>query len=671
MGDPCKWFVEWRGGPSGAASSAASILTLALAATSTWADVRLPAFVGDNMVLQRDQDLRITGTATPGESVRVTFRGETAVAVAAAKGCWSVRLRRQAAGGPYEMVVSGRNTLKLTNILVGDVWIASGQSNMEFSLSDSAQGAAAVAAARDPGIRLFRVPHDVSSLAQHDVLPAAWQESSPSAAADFSAVAFLFARELRALHHVPIGVIESAWSGSSIESWMSAQSLRQFPEYAHRLRALETITPQNESTYRTYANVKARWNAAHRAEDRGMVEGRALWADPAFDATPWPLIDVPRPDSAWGVDFDGFDGTVWLRRDVEIPRAFSGLDLELHLGAPFRNAEVFYDGKPIEAVAPDAGTYRVIGERVHSGRTVLAQRLTGSNGYLMLSGKPQDVYARAREARLPLAGLWSYHTGADLTDLPKLVLLGTQDGFPGVAVLSNAMIEPFAATSIKGVIWYQGESNVGAPDLYRRLFPALIQDWRRRWHAEIPFLFVQLAGYGSDPHEPGDSSWAELREAQQGALLLPRTGMASAVDLGDSVNVHPKNKLDVARRLARAARRVAYGENTVASGPEFRSMRLEADRLRVRFAQTAHGLVVHDRYGYPRGFAIAAKEGPFMWAHATIDGNDVLIWNDAVRRPSRVRYGWANTPDGDLYNSEGLPAVPFRSDRPADYNREN
>lgn len=647
----------------GAALGITLFVGLMLAGESR-ADVKLPQLVGDNMVLQRDQELRIWGWASPGESVRVRFRGMSVNTRAAADGRWSTKLKPQAAGGPYEMLIAAHNTLKLSNILIGDVWVASGQSNMEFSLKEADGGAAAIGTAVDSAIRLIRLPHVASTRPQGDVLPCAWKVAAPGTVADFSAVAYLFAVQLRARYHVPIGVIESSWGGTYAESWMSAQALQPFPDYAARLQQLRSFSSKDEADYAAYVAEKAGWDREHRTEDRGTANGHPIWADPNLDTGGWAPLDLPRPDSAWGTDFDSYDGTVWYRHEISVPPEGAGKDLELHLGSAFQRVQVYYDGEQVATVSSNAGFYRVSGDRVHAGRGVIAQRLTGSSGYIMISGKSEDLYALAGGTRIPLAGPWLHRTGADLTTLPKPPALAPFYGFPGIAVHFNAMIEPLTPFHIKGVIWYQGESNVGAAELYGRLFPALIADWRSHWGADFPFLFVQLAGYSSDPADPGEAPWAELREAQQAALALPHTGMATAVDIGNAEDVHPKNKQDVALRLALVAGKVAYGEDVVASGPTFRSMQIEGKQIHVHFDHAGSGLLVKDRYGYPRGFAVAPRGGPFRWAKATVEGADVVVSSDEVPEPVAVRYGWANTPDVNLYNREGLPVIPFRSDGP-------
>jgi sialate O-acetylesterase len=279
-------------------------------------------------------------------------------------------------------------------------------------------------------------------------------------------------------------------------------------------------------------------------------------------------------------------------------------------------------------------------------------------------GDASDMYAEIDGARIPLAGIWTFQPGPDLSELPEPPALAAfKTPFPQEpSILFKAMIAPLTRFNIKGAIWYQGEDNVGRARQYRALFPSLIRDWRTQWGTELPFLFVQLAGYGSDPEEPADSPWAELREAQASALRLPRTGMATAIDVGDVADIHPRNKQAVAQRLALAAAKVAYHTAVIHSGPTYREMRIEGAAVRLTFSYRGTGLCVGDASDMLRGFAIAGTDGRFVWAQARLDGLDVIVWSDTVLHPVTVRYDWANTPNGNLYNREGLPAVPFRTD---------
>ena len=458
--------------------------------------MRLPALVGDHMVIQRDTPVPVWGWAAPGEQVTVTFRGKGYAATPAASGKWQVALPATPAGGPYTMTIQGQNTLTIQDILVGDVWLASGQSNMELPLRDKNAPAAGaypmvvnaeqeVAAANFPQIRQFTVKKVVAYQPQADNEGYSWQVCSPSAAGSFSAVGYFFARDLYQRYQVPIGLLSSPWGGTPAEAWVSAEALKQLPDFRDKVTTL------------------------------------------AAPATP----------------------------DKE---------------------------------AQNTAT-----------------------------------------------------------------------------VLYNGMIAPLLPYALKGIIWYQGESNVGRAAQYRTLFPALIRDWRQRFgQPELPFLFVQLANFTKALQEPAESAWAELREAQAQALALPRTGMAVAIDIGEGADIHPSNKQDVGHRLALVARQVAYGDKqVVAAGPTFQRLTVSGGQARVKFANVGAGLLLKTGTTTLSGFAVAGADHKFHWASATLVGAEVVLTCAAVPTPVAVRYDWADNPIGNLYNREGLPAVPFRTDQ--------
>jgi sialate O-acetylesterase len=458
------------------------------------ANVCLPTLIGDNMVLQRDARIGVWGWADPGETVRIAFHGVTINAKADRSGRWTGSVGPFDAGGPYEMTLKGKNSLLIRNILIGDVWLASGQSNMEFPLKRDGDFGGAdnadreIAEANFPKIRLFKVHHTVGLNPQKNVEADKWGAVTPETVGGFSAVAYLFGRELHQRYHVPIGLIESNWGGTVAEAWISESSLRPFPEFAQASDSLKKIDEQ----------------AAAK-----------------------------------------------LQSDPNTP-----------------------------------------------------------------------------------------------------------------TLLFNGMIAPLTPYRIKGVIWYQGEANADRPIQYRTLFAALIKNWRLQWGYDFPFLFVQLAGFQPNKAQPADYQWAELREAQSMALSLPYTGMATAVDVGDERDIHPRNKQDVAHRLALAAAKVAYGENIVTSGPVYRSMQIDGNQIKIEFSDLGSGLLIKDKYGYARGFEIAGADGKFVWAKARLDGDYVLVSSEVVPQPAAVRYDWSNTPDGNIFNREGLPALPFRTDSP-------
>lgn len=460
-----------------------------------YATIRLPALVGDHMVLQRDVKVPVWGWAAPGEKVILTFQGKTYVAVPANTGKWQVTLPAAPAGGPYTMTIQGQSTLTIQDILVGDVWLASGQSNMELPLRDPnapkpnsypvvVNAEQEVAAADFPQIRQFTVKKQVANQPRTESEGYNWKLCSPSTAGQFAAVPYFFARDLYQRYKVPIGIISSPWGGTPAEAWVSGEALKVLPDFQAKVAEVETRTVQENND----------------------------------------------PNTASG--------------------------------------------------------------------------------------------------------------------------------------LFNGMIAPLIPYAVKGIIWYQGESNADRAEQYRTLFPALIKDWRGRWGYEVPFLFVQLANFKEVSPEPAESDWAELREAQALALALPRTGMAVAIDIGDGKDIHPANKQDVGRRLALVARKVVYNDKkVVAAGPTFQSMRVTGNKVQLRFTDTGSGLQAKGNDGVLKGFAVAGADKKFHWATARLEGQNVVVSCEAVPTPVAVRYAWASNPEANLYNREGLPAAPFRTDQ--------
>ena len=374
----------------------------------------------------------------------------------------------------------------------------------------------------------------------------------------------------------------------------------------------------------------------------------------------------------------GFQRIQWrrlasLRKVLWIQPEQVGHDVILFLGNMLQDDTTWFNGQQVGATRGYAkeGVYVVPGKYVRAGRNIVAVRLVGlrdnQTDASLVGILAGELRAEVGGAVISLSGDWKYQTGADLRDLPAgdPAVLAAHPALGGApTVLFNAMVGPLTSYRIRGVIWYQGETNVGRAAQYRALFPALIRDWRHRWENDFPFLFVQLAGFGPQLPESAECPWAQLRESQASALSLDNTAMASAVDIGDASDIHPKNKQDVAHRLALGAERLSYGENVLYSGPTFRSVQREGSRLRVRFSNPGSELVIRDPYGYVRGFEMAGADGEFVWARGMQVGEDVVLFNDRIRRPVYVRYDWSNTPDGNVFNSAGLPAAPFRSGIP-------
>jgi sialate O-acetylesterase len=649
------------------------------AAEAVHADVTLPKLIGDHMVLQRDTRLVVWGWAQPQEHIRIDFRGKRVTTRADRKGRWSATIGAFQAGGPYDMVVVGQNQIVLHDILIGDVWLASGQSNMEVSLGPDESGGwkgvndseREIAAAYFPDIRLFKVHRKIGLAPAADVDAGTWTPVTPASARGFSAVAYFFGRELHQRYHVPVGLIDSSWGGTVAEAWVSEGSLKQFPEFQPSIDSLKSIDePAAIAEDQKYHKARSEWYERHGAEDRGRVDGVDLWAASDLAVTNWATIDEPQTKAEDSLK--GFDGVVWLRKEVELPSEEAGKDIKLHLAYAYKDDTTFFNGQKLGESQgggdkPKPTEYLVPGNRVRTGRNVIVVRLKGSDGFVGLFSddlnKPQVAVG---DRVISLAGKWLYQPGPDLYDLPAPSKYSKLKGDPNTAtLLFNGMVAPLVSYMIRGVIWYQGESNAidNRSAQYRTLFPALIKDWRRHWGYQFPFLFVQLAGWPPMPdgQEPGESPFAELREAQSMALALPATAMATAIDQPED---HPKDKQTVGHRLLLAAAKTVYGEDVVHSGPVFKSMQIEGNQIRIRFSSVGSGLQVRGKYGYARGFEIAGADGKFQWAQARQDGGEIVVLGTDLQRPVAVRYDWSNTPDGNLYNAEGLPALPFRTDEP-------
>lgn len=452
-----------------------------------FSQVTLPPFFNCNMVLQQGIEIPVWGWASPGEKVTVTLDKNVVSVRTPKNGKWRVNLPKMNYGGPYTMTVKGKNFRTIENIMIGEVWVCSGQSNMEFKVSGTKNAAEEIAAANYPNIRLFTVKRRVSKEPEENLEEGEWWNCTPETVGNFSAVGYFFGRHLYETLKVPIGLIHTSWGGTVAETWTSPETIAKDKDFSEMLGKLKNVDMKNEKV--------------------------------------------------------------------------------------------------------------------------------GPNAY------------------------------------PTL--------------LYNGMVHPIVPYGIKGVIWYQGESNASRAQQYKRVFPNMINDWRSKWNqGNFPFLFVQLANFKKPVTEPSESEWAELREAQTQTLQLENTGMATIIDAGEANDIHPKDKQTVGYRLGLAARKVAYGESLVYTGPTYRKMEVNKNNIFITFDNVGKGLKVNDKYGYINGFTIAASGGEFKWAKATVvNQNTVMVSSDAVENPAEVRYGWADNPDDlNLYNVEGLPANPFRTD---------
>lgn len=616
--------------------------------------LELSPLVSDGAVLQRGIEVPIRGRAEPGAEVAVTFDGARYVARADEGGRWTVRLAPHEAGGPYELTaVAGAERVHVRDIVFGDVWICSGQSNMEWVVADSRDAQNEIAAATDPSIRHFKVARGWSEEPVNELDAGIWEHADPDYVGAFTAVGYFFARELRKAVDVPIGLIHTSWGGSRIEPWMSVDALGLDDATLEEAMRQERLREQE-----IHEALRARIGGLP-ALDEGLVDGRADWADPALDDTQWADLRVP---GAWEqAGYEGLDGIAWYRTAFELTAEEARAGIRLGLGMIDDSDISWVNGREIGRTGQawnQPRVYDVPAALLRPGRNVVAVRVEDTGGGGGIHGSADLLFVETGGVRRPLADTWKFRVGAVSVDAD-----GRKNQLP--TLLYNAMIHPLVAFPIKGVLWYQGESNAYPGDAfaYRDRFAAMIRDWRARWGVgDFPFLFVQLANYMAPPEEPGESDWAMLRESQSAVLALPNTAQAMAIDLGEADDIHPRNKQDVGRRLALAARRIAYGEEIVHSGPVYRDHEVRDGRVFITFDHVGGGLVARGGRAL-EGFAVAGADRRFVWADATIEGNRVVVWSDRVPEPVAVRYGWADNPDGvNLYHAEGLPAAPFRTD---------
>jgi len=620
------------------------------------ADVAPASLFCDHAVVQQGVPIPIWGTAAEGESVTVTLAGQTASTVAR-DGRWSVRLPELPAGGPHVLTITGNNRIEISDVLVGEVWVCGGQSNMERQLGLRAGQRpidgweAEAASAAFPLIRHFGVAQRLALEPQAQV-DGRWLVCTPQTAPDFTAIGFFFGRALHLARGIPIGLIHSSWGGTPAEAWTSRAGMHEIPEFADRLTRLESFARDPAAARADYARDLARW---YTDNDPGS-KAASSWSTAAFDASGWPVMGLPVHWENAGLR--DFDGVVWFRREIEVPPSWAGHEAELHLGPIDDIDSTWVNGRLVgsTAVWNAPRVYRLPPDLLHTGRNVIAVRVldTGGWGGLWDGGDAMRLVRGDNPAHsIPLAGEWRYRTSVPLHSVPPPPpdVSGTV-GTP--TVLFNGMIAPLQPYAIRGVIWYQGEANAHQAQLYRRLFPNLVADWRRTWgQDDFPFLYVQIAPHNGMP--------PELREAQRLALAtIPRSAMAVTLDVGDADDIHPTNKRPVGERLALAARVLAYGETLEYSGPLYESLRIDGDRAVLSFSHIGGGLVARD--GELKGFTVCGADRVFHPARATIVGDTVVVSAPGISAPTAVRYAWANVPEGNLANAAGLPASPFATD---------
>lgn len=629
-------------------------------------DVRLPAVIGGNMVLQQQAEAAIWGWADAGE--RVTVRGswgaQAAKATADATGKWKTTLKTPAAGGPHTVTIEGKNTVTLHNVLIGEVWVGSGQSNMEWEVRQADNARQETRRANIPEIRLFQVPR-VTAQTPRDDVEASWVVCTPETVEGFSAVSYFFGRELHEELNVPVGLIHTSWGGTPAEAWTSEATLReQFPEFGEGIdvvknpaQHMERLRRENERRIGAYEEAIARF-------DTGTQQN---WQNPGLDTGDWKEMELPRTWS--GTDLADVDGVVWFRRVTNLPPSWARSDLELHLGPIDDIDTVWVNGRRIGTTSgwDLPRVYRIPASALRVGPNVIAVRVIdtfseggfgGTEEQMRIGPVGADAKACATVART-----WQYKVSAERLprELPGLPVMGTTPyNQNSPTTLYNAMLAPLMPYRIAGAIWYQGESNVGRHDQYAKLFPAMITDWRKHWGiGAFPFYYVQIAPY--DYGDASDPASALLREAQLKTLsAVENVGMAVTMDIGEERDIHPRNKQDVGRRLALCALANDYGRDVVCHGPIYREMEVEDAAVRLSFDHADGGLVA--KGGELTGFAVAGEDKVFVPAKAVIDGETIVVSSEQVANPVAVRYAFTNWARPNLFNGAGLPASSFRTD---------
>lgn len=663
-------------------------LSVLLWIASANADIHLPAVISDHMVLRRSERVPIWGRAEPGENVAIVLGNQTAATRTGEDGRWTVSLDlSREDSGPFVMTVEGKNKISINDVLLGEVWLASGQSNMEWILGKTTGAKDEIAQSFNPLFRVFKVKENATRTPMNDV-QGEWKIASPQTSPLFSAVGYYFAKRLQKELQIPVGVLDASKGGSVAEAWTSQQALDSVPDLKSARERIWNEQDAFSNSRSSYIKMMGEWTKKYLREDRGL-ENTALQTILESSDQDWGIVKLPGTVKGENLPSTGI---IWLRKEFSCLEDVSAalpiilpvtgfLDVYLN-GIKIKSVgigDIQPIDKPIRIDTAELGS-----ARLQRGKNTLALRLYNPFAPTVFSSRP-------KAGRLSLEGDWqakseiafSEPTAAMLTELPSAPLLPALPS-KTASLLYNGMIHPLIPYAISGVIWYQGEHNAERAWQYRSTFPLLISDWRKNWNqGDFPFYFCQLANYNAKQRFPGESNWAELREAQASALALPNTGQAVLIDIGEAGDPHPRNKKNVGDRLAAIALAKLYKKEAPFCSPLYRSMTVNANKIAVTFAHTEGGLLarpigpVYDVISSsgqtaplvrnsPRseveGFAICGADKKWVWAEARISGDQVIVWSDRIPEPIAVRYGWADNPTCNLYNGAGFPASPFRTD---------
>jgi len=629
--------------------------------------VKIPNILSSNMVLQRELETNIWGWASAGEKISVSFRDQVVRIKADVDGKWIAKIATGNAGGPFSMVIKGNTTISLDNIMVGDVWVCSGQSNMEFQLNRAENGAAEARKANFKNIRLFQVQQNTSILPLENLASAQWMECNPQTVGEFSAVAYFFGKKIHTETGVPIGLISSNWGGTNIETWTSQDALKDDAEMMNLLSGLKGYDAKSmaEKLKVTFENYQV---TLKKVQDPNWSHA---FINPDFNDAEWQLMKQP---GLWENqnDYENFDGIVWYRKTFTIPAGFNFSKAVLSLGMIDDTDIAWVNGKRVGETfnkynAPRK--YDIPASVLKEGKNQLVLRVEDYTGGGGIYGAASELYLTDGAISVDLSGDWKtmkdeLPVPPNPTSLSQSTLQPNQ--YP--TLLYNGMINPLVYFGIKGVIWYQGEANADAMNQalrYENQLERMIADWRSHWNIDFYFYLVQLANFHPETSTPQTEVWPFLREAQANSLSVPKTGMACIIDIGNANDIHPTNKLDVGDRLAMNALKDIFGKPIISNGPRFSDAKFEGNRAIITFSEVGAGLKSTNKYGYINGFAVAGADRVFHYAKASFKSqNSVVVFSDKVDKIESVRFLWANNPgEINLYNSVDLPAEPFRTDK--------
>ena len=658
------------------------VLFLALIGCQNSTKLELPSLIGDNMILQQKTDAVIWGKASPGQNINVSASWDASGQTKAGEdGRWSVKLPTPEAGGPYTITISGKDTtLLISNVLIGEVWFCSGQSNMEMPLEgwppvDTVMHSyETIASASNPGIRMFNVTKRISGEPLEDCT-GRWEVSTPETVRPFSATAYFFGKKLYDELNVPIGLIESAWGGTPAESWISSGALEKSGEFISDLKAIEESAPLQDE-YQSWLNSLKQIDLKPGGDDqwKELVFNDNKIPSPEYDDSAWPVMVLP---ALFEKNIGEFDGAVWFRRSVDIKEDMAGKDLVLSLGPVDDMDRTYFNGELVGSTELSGNwqidrNYSIPASLVKSGVNIISVRVLDTQGGGGIYGTPDKMKLALKNDKntfIPVNGEWNYQPVAEFSGNKFYIFDNVKDeiitrkrpkilGPNTPTVLFNGMVSPVLPYQIRGAIWYQGESNVGRADQYARIFPVMIQNWREAWGIKnFPFYFVQIAPYVYSGVDSTESAY--LREAQEKALDLTGTGMVATFDIATVMNIHPPLKKEVGERLAFLALNNDYGIKNQCNGPVYKSMSVEGNKVKLQFENADDGLFAKNNA--LSEFELAGKDGRYSKAKAKIVNNEVLVYSSAVLNPVSVRYCWRNGAEASLFNKAGLPAWQFRT----------